>query len=113
MSNLNPVENGYAEMHMDNMYFVESVEGLRNLLIAYEVDDDKEPTEDELNYIGLVIQGTAKLPFPRIVALNVVYACRADGCRNDDEEGYTEILWSFGLLDALDLSAQFTLRGYS
>lgn len=112
--NIEPVTNGFASTNNDErMYFVESVEGLRNLLIAYEVCADKEPTDEELNYIGLVIQGTAKLPFPRIVLLNVVHACRADGCRNDDEEDYTEILWSFGLLDTIDLTAQFSLRGYS
>jgi len=114
MSNLDPIENGYAETDKDNMYFVESLDGLRNLIRDFESDEDSDPADVDSDYVESVIYDIAKLPFPRIVALNTVFACRADGCRNGEEdEDYTEIVWSFSLIDTIDMTAQFSLRGYS
>lgn len=105
MSNLNPIR--------EDMQFVEDVEGLRNHILNYVVDAELDPTLEQLDYIEQIIHETAQLPFPRIVMVNVTHACRADGCRNDDLEDEVEILHSFGLLDTINLTAQFTQRGYS
>lgn len=105
MSNLNPIR--------EDMQFVEDVEGLRNHILNYVVRAESEPTQEDLDYIEHVIYETAQLPFPRIVLVNVIHACRADGCRNYELEDEVEILHSFGLSDTINLTAQFTQRGYS
>ncbi len=116
MSKLEPLVNGWAEIGEDT-YFVKDVVGLRHLINDLETDEDAAlPVGQgavDKHYVESVIFETAQLSFPRIVILNTVHACRADGCRNDDLEDYIEIVHSFGLLDAIDLTAQFTLRGFT
>lgn len=117
MSKLEPLVNGWAEIG-DGMYFVKDVVGLRHLINDLETDEDAAlPVGQgavDANYVANVIFQTAQLPFPRIVIIETVFACRADGCRNgEDDEDYLQISYSFGLLDTIDLTAQFSLRGYS
>jgi hypothetical protein len=49
--------------------------------------------------------------YPRIVSFYIEHGCYGEACR-DQRESFVEILYSFGLPETLEMTAQFTSRGY-
>jgi hypothetical protein len=115
MSNLKPIENGYAETDTAGVFFVENFEGLRNL-VAAQIEDCFFLNQEITDYsfeLDVTTRDERDEVFPRLVLLSRESPCYNDACKEEDTRDTVSILWSFGLLDCIDLTAQFTLRGYS
>jgi len=108
MSKLAPMQNGFAVIK-PGQYFVENHEALRAAVAHffeanYEGDDDPTEIEAEL-FVHLDHVDSDDASWPRIVGFSI-----------SEDEDVVDMVYSMGntgLLNTIDLIANFIQRGYS
>lgn len=105
--------HGYIETQFGGMYLVESLDGLRNL-VRNRAEFATKKGEVPESYIDTVIADEVDEIFPRLVCVGNVDICHGDACEGEDSPRWhdIEIAWSFSHADTIELSAEFTGRGF-
>lgn len=107
--------HGYIQTQFGGMYFVESIEGLRTLVChRAEFASKSGAGSVSKEYIDTVIADEVDEIFPRLVCIGNVDICHGDACEGEDSPRWhdIEIAWSFSHADVIELSAEFTGRGF-
>lgn len=110
---MTPLEHGYAKTEFDGVYFVQNIDGLRNL-VRHRADFVTKKGNAPQDYIESIVTDEMNLPFPRLICIGTVDICHGDACEGEGSPRWQdiEIPWSFSHADVIELSAEFTGRGF-
>ena len=100
----------YTELESGE-YFVTDFEGAKEAVKAFYLGMGHVPTTKLEEWCD--VHAFGDVVYPRVFDFDMHYPCYADGCKNPDEFPYAYTTNNYGLLDAINMVAQFTQRGFS